>query len=250
MRTKYQIDIIINHFSAGLQAVLSAKLHAAYVYGAAASNDSLPTGDIDFHVILKDHLTVEEKHALEELHAQLAGKYPPLGEGLDGYYILLEDARTRTPPKSQMWRCAVDNAWALHREHIRAGQYITLYGGDPNDIYLPSTWEEIEGALFHELEYIQKHLEQYPDYCILNLCRLIYSFETKDVVISKAKASKWAFDAIPHYKWLVKLARKSYPGKATGEDQEVLQKEVKPFFTFASLRIDELRRSAGTRYIS
>ena len=241
MDTRKQIEIINQEFAGGLLAVLGDKLHAVYVYGAAAFDDSLPTGDIDFHVLLKDHLTEKEKQALENIHKEVAKKYPPLGEELDGYYILLEDAKKSTPPKSEMWQCATDYAWALHREHIRAGRYITLYGGDPKEIYLPSTWKEIEKALFDEILYIKKHLNKYPDYCILNLCRLIYSFKTRNVVISKAKASEWAYEAIPEWKWLVQLARKSYERKATEEDRKVMLKGIDKFFKYATFQIDQLR---------
>ena len=65
MYVEKQIETITEEFKEGLQKILGEKLYAAYVYGAAAFNDSLPTGDIDFHVILKDHLTNKEKQELE-----------------------------------------------------------------------------------------------------------------------------------------------------------------------------------------
>ena len=241
MHPNEQIPIIIAAFREGLQSILGAKLHAAYVYGAAAFPDSLPTGDIDFHVILNGRLTGLEKQALEDMHAALARKYPPLGIGMDGYYILVEDAKRRTPPKSEMWAGATDHAWALHREHIRAGRYISIQGGDPLEIYLPSTWTEIDEALQQEVAYIRAHLDQYPDYCILNLCRLIYSYQTKDVVISKAKAAEWSFQALPEWRWLVDLAWKSYEGAASPEDRALMVKGVSAFFAFAKARIDPLR---------
>jgi predicted nucleotidyltransferase len=243
METKKQIELISREFRQGLQRVLGEKLYAAYIYGAAAFNDSLPTGDIDFHVILKDHLTDPEKKELEDLHDELAEKYPPLGGELDGYYILLEDAKKRTAPRSEMWQNATDNAWALHRAHIRAGRYITLHGGDPAQIYLPSAWPEIEAALLDEIQFVEKNLDTYPDYCILNLCRLVYSFQTRNVVISKAKASEWSFDAIPEWKGLVDLARKSYEGKATSQDREIMLREVRNFYEYATSQIDQFRHS-------
>jgi hypothetical protein len=160
---------------------------------------------------------------------------------MDGYYILLADARRNSPPKSQMWDRATDNSWALHREHIRAGRCIVLHGPDPREIYPPATWPEIETALFSELDYIEKHLQQYPDYCILNLCRLIYSFETRDVVISKAKASDWAYDALPEWKRHIDLARKSYAHKATKDDREFMLSETERFYLFAQSRIERAR---------
>ena len=54
-----------------------------------------------------------------------------------------------------MWHGVTDNAWALHREHIRTGRYITLRGGDPRQIHLPSTWPEIEEALLDEIRYLK-----------------------------------------------------------------------------------------------
>jgi len=243
MKTNNEVEIIEREFARGLRDLLGEKLHAAYVYGAVVFNDALPIGDIDFHVILQDHLTDVEKRELESLHEEIARKYPPLGVEMDGYYILLEDAKKRTPPTSEMWNCATDTAWALHREHIRAGRYHTIHGGDPREIYLPGTWPEIEAALFGELRYVQEHLDQYPDYCILNLCRLVYSFRTRDVVVSKARASEWAFDALPEWKWLVELARKSYEKKATGKDRELMLKEVKKFYEYATSEIDRARQT-------
>jgi len=102
----------------------------------------------------------------------------------------------------------------------------------------PPTWPEIETALYGELDYVEKHLRDYQDYCILNLCRLIYSFETKDVVISKARASEWALDALPQWRRHIELARKSYAHQATPEDRQFMLTEIEKFFEFAEERIE------------
>lgn len=188
MTISQQVSIIGQAFVKGLKDILGKKLYGVYIYGASAFPDTLPTRDIDFHVILDSELTDEERLQLAKLHKSLAQKHPPLGGEFDGYYILLKDALRKTPPKSQMWKQATDNSWALHREHILAGRHIILYGPEPKEIYPPATWAELETSLYGELDYIEKHLRDYPDYCILNLCRLIYSFKTRDVVVSKAQA--------------------------------------------------------------
>jgi hypothetical protein len=216
--------------------ILGGKLHAAYIFGAAAFPNTLPSGDIDFHVILNEDLAPQEKEALEAFHEELGREYPPLGAELDGYYFTLEDARKRTPPQSQMWTCATDNAWALHRAHIHAGRYLTLHGADPRETVPPASWDELKDALLSELAYIRDHLHQYPDYCILNLCRLVYSFETREVVISKDQASEWAMKALPEWEELVILGRKSYRGKATISDRERMQAEVEDFYKYAKER--------------
>jgi len=238
MTISQQINIISQAFVDGLKGILGEKLCGAYVYGAAAFPDAVPTGDIDFHVILKTDLTDNERSRLEKLHRSLARRFPPLGGELDGYYILLSDALRKTPPKSQMWKLATDNSWALHREHILAGRHIILYGPDPKEIYPPATWPEIKAALYGELDYVKKHLQDYPDYCILNLCRLIYSFETKDVVVSKAQASDWAHNALPQWKRHIKVARKSYAHQTTPEDRQFMLAEVGKFLEFAKEHIE------------
>jgi hypothetical protein len=245
MPVQEQVAAITRDFLDGLKRVLGRKLHGAYIYGAAAFPDTEVLGDIDFHVILDAGLTDEERAALEALHGSLAAKHPPLGGEMDGYYILLEDARGDSPPKSQMWDCATDDSWALHREHIRAGRCIVLHGPDPKEIYRPASWPEIEGALLGELDYVEEHLDEHPGYGILNLCRLIYSFETRDVVVSKAQAAAWACEALPEWKPHIELARKSYAGLATSEETRWMLEALVLLFKLARERISRTCEGGG-----
>jgi hypothetical protein len=44
-------------FIRGLDAVLGDKLHAVYLYGAIAFPEADASGDVDFHVIVREPLT-------------------------------------------------------------------------------------------------------------------------------------------------------------------------------------------------
>ena len=242
MAVKEQVKAIGQAFVRGLRNILGARLFALYIYGAAAFPDDVPTGDIDFHVILAAPLTDNERSRLYELHDSLAREFPPLGGEMDGYYILLADARGTAPPQSQMWTRATDTSWALHREHIRTGRYIALHGPDPREIYPPATWPELEEALESELRYVQDHLDEHPDYAILQLCRLVYSYEARDVVVSKAQASNWARDALPQWRRHIDLARESYARQATPDERELMLAEVGSFLQFACARIERTRQ--------
>ena len=242
MTIKEQVSAIGEVLVGGLRQILGDKLHGLYIYGAAAFPDDMPTGDIDFHAIVADPLTDDEKSRLYELHDSLARDFPPLGVDMDGYYILLADARSASPPQSEMWQRATDKSWALHRRHIRAGRVIVLHGPDPKEIYPPAAWPEIEQALEGELKYVEDHLDQYPDYCILQLCRLIYSYETGDVVVSKAQAADWAVDALPEWRRHVELARKWYARQAPEKDRQFMLTEVRAFLEFARRRIENARQ--------
>jgi hypothetical protein len=246
MTSSEQIKIIKRAFVDGLKENLGEKLYGVYIYGAAAYPGTFPLVDIDFHVILKSDLTDDERSRLERLHEDLGRDYPPLGGEFDGYYILLNDARQESYPRSQMWERTVDDSWALHRAHILAGRLITLYGPDPQEIYPPVSWPEIEITLYGELDYIEKHLQDYPGYCVLNLCRLIYSFETGDVVISKEQASKWARKNMPRWEEYIELAVKLYSRQATPEDERFVLSEIGKFLEYTKERIKRASRNDGS----
>lgn len=236
MNTPHEIQDLCQALLRGLSTVLGDKLYGVYLYGALAFPGEGATGDIDFHVILSAALSEGERSDLRELHAVLAREHPPLGAELDGYYLLLEEARGKAPPGHQLRPSVIDNSWALHRAHILAGRCIVLYGPDPGQVYPPATWPELESALQGELEYVQRHLADYPAYCVLNLCRLMLSYDTEDVVLSKRGSAAWAYDAFPPWRSLIDAARRSYDRRATARDQEILQSGVGPFFDFARER--------------
>jgi predicted nucleotidyltransferase len=147
MMISQSVNIIMKVFEDSLEQILGEKLYGAYIFGSAAFPDGIPSRDIDFHVILKSELTDNERSKLEELHKALTKRYPPLGGEMDGYYILLRDALRETPPRSQIWKRATDDSWALHCEHIRAGRLIILYGPNPREIYPKPTWQMLEKPL-------------------------------------------------------------------------------------------------------
>jgi len=247
-----EVRAVCGALAKGLRTVLGAKLHGAYVYGAVVFPDRLPTRDIDFHVILNGPLTKAERSALEELHESLDRRFPQFSGELDGYYVLLRDTRKAKPPRSEMWQRATDGSWALHCEHVRAGRCIVLHGPDPKDVYPQPSWRQVEKALDGELRYVKQHLLDYPDYCILNLCRLVYSYETEDVAVSKAAASVWARDALPGWRRHIRAARRSYAGRSTPKERDFMLAEVKSLFESARARIQTCRKrnrggSARTR---
>jgi hypothetical protein len=66
---------------------------------------------------------------------------------------------------------------------------------------------------------------------------LVYSFETRDVVVSKAAAAAWGYDALPEWRRHIELARKSYARQATPQERQFMLAEVAGFLEFARVRI-------------
>jgi len=90
-------------------------------------------------------------------------------------------------------------------------------------------------------------LDRYPDYCVLNLCRLIYSFETRDVVTSKAAAAAWARGKFPEWERPIALALRSYLKLAAPEEREILKADLATFYRFACGRLAAARDPASGR---
>ncbi len=226
---------------AGIRDILQEKLYAVYIYGAVTFPETKHTGDVDFHAILTAPPTEDERADLLRLHERLKREVPPLGTDLDGHYILLADARRAAPPRHLLLPEIVDESWALHRAHMLAGRVAVLYGPDPGTILAPPTREEIERALGCELDYVARHLEDYPGYCVFNLCRLLYSWETGDVVTSKAAATAWASERFPVWRELIALGSLAYAKHATAADLEVLASGLPELYAFAEAEIRSLR---------
>ena len=147
-------------FVEGLQLALGEKLCAVYLYGAVAFPETTAFGDIDFYVLLNDGLTDGERQAIRGLHERLATEFPPLGGELDGYYLLLDDARRIHPPRDELRPNLIDDFFALHCAHLRAGRSIVLCGPDARDVYPEPSWLLLEAALVGELDYVTAHLDR------------------------------------------------------------------------------------------
>ncbi len=219
-------------FGKGLCRILQEKLRGAYIYGACVFPDSLPTRDIDFHVIFDETLTNQEKTELYNLHDFLGQQYPPLGGEFDGYYILSDDARHSSAPQSEMWQLAVDDSWPLHKQHILSGMCIKICGEDPDKLFSFPSWDEIRKSLHSEFSYIEEHLDEYPDFSILNMCRILYTLEYSNPVISKAGSAKWALNKFPQWSHIIESALRSYAEKADSGDREIMEKSVKNLYDY------------------
>jgi hypothetical protein len=231
---------ICDEFVHGLTAILGDKLYGVYMYGATVFEDSGRAQDIDCHVILRAAPSGGERESLSALHAELGRRFPPLGGEVDAYYVLLDDAKDTSPPADQLRPGTRDESWALHCAHVRAGRYVALHGPEPAELFPAPSWHDTAAALDHETRFVEGNL-RYPAYCVLNLCRIIYSFLERDVVVSKRFSGHWASRRFPQWAPLIEASLRSYEGEATSEDDELLATEVERFLEFASQRIRQAR---------
>jgi hypothetical protein len=236
-----EIKEVVEAYLAGLHRILIEKLYGVYMYGASVFPDTGPIQDIDCHVIIRKKLTEAECTALMTAYQELAEKYPYLGSELDAYVILLDDAKGHEIPQHQIIPTIYDHAWALHCAHIRAGYYRVLRGPEPTEIFPEPTWEAIDTALQHELQFVIEHL-QYPAYCILNLCRILYSYREENPVVSKQFSGHWGIKRFPQWEKLIEAAKRFYLKSHSPEDEILLSVKIEDFLGFMIKQIDDSRK--------
>ncbi len=231
---------LINAFILGLQDILGQNLYGVYLYGASVFPDSGSMQDIDCHVIICNRLTEAEKAGCLAQSKTLGEQFPGWGEELDAYVILLADAKGHQVPRHQLLPEVYDHSWALHCAHIRAGYYRLLYGPEPTEIFPAPTWGEIDSALRHELQFVLDH-PQYPAYGILNLCRILYSYNTRDPAVSKQFSGRWGVEQFPQWANLIQAAMRFYRKEQDQEDLDVMENQRADFYAFMTARIEHSR---------
>ena len=242
MKNQKQVPELVRplttEYIVGLEQILKRKLYGAYLHGASVFPETGPITDVDFHVILRSELTAPELANINSLHRHLAEQYPPLGEELDSYYILKADTTGSLPPTHQLDTAKRDDWWALHRAHMLAGRCVVLVGPEPSEIFTVPSWHELSSALRFELSWIDGIIETYPAYCVLNLCRVMYSFETEEIVVSKRGMANKAAATFPEWTTLIESAIRVYDGADSTVDAELLHTKAVDFQTFVLDRVE------------
>ncbi len=235
-----EIQVISKSLLDGLKAILNDNLWGIYLYGAMVFPETRYIQDIDFHVILKRKPTSDEKERVKMLHQMLNSKFPQFKDELDGYYILLSDARQISTPWHQIYPDIPDESWPLHIAHMRAGYCIVMFGPEPKSVLPVPTWEDFTPSLEASLKHTFKYLDMYPDYSVLNFCRILYSYRTKNVVVSKRQAAVWSQEKFPEWSRLIECALRVFEREEKNEDRSLLQYKIREFHQFLCQKIGEL----------
>jgi hypothetical protein len=230
------------HFRAALLDAFDSKLNSFYLYGAAMfPHPASWRLDFDFHVIISEPLSQIEIDHMLTLREALGEKHE-LGRDLDGYTLLLSDAMRRGLPHDQvLGPHIIDESWALHRAHVHAGRFHLVCGADPRSFVPVPEWQELVEGLDCELRFVVEN-PQHPHFGMLNLARLLYSWTTHDVVLSKYQAAQWALGGLPQeFSGAIEAALRSYERRSRPEDRLLLERTFPDFLSFATARLAALR---------
>jgi hypothetical protein len=216
-----------------LVALLGGNLVALWVYGAVVfEGHAFRSGDVDTHGVVREVLPRETCKAIEEVHDSTSRDF---GLEWDSWYVLERDMGGRRPPAHALRERLIDHAWALHRAHWLAGQYVGLHGREPIDLVQPPAWAELEEALRSEFLFIERIVEKgrreaaEAAFVVWNGCRILYSLETRDVVVSKRAAARWALDHLPKsWRAAIRAAGHVYDGTPDTGEESALEAAMLP----------------------
>lgn len=250
-----EVDLVARALLAGLDNVIGSNLVALHIYGAATFPESFGGAkDVDFHAIIANPLRDQERERLFALHRALADEFPPPAPYIDGWYLLAADAGESAVPQDQLRPDSRETDFALARAHMLAGQVVSLKGPEPERVYRSPTHEEVQVALDDELDYIRRTLGPEPwsgrrhePWCVLQLCRLLYSHMTGDIIVSKVRAAEWARSSLsPDWRPVIAAAIADYRGTVTAKDWGLLERNTARFLEYAKREISP-RQSGAPR---
>lgn len=237
----YSYEAVLNRIAGKYQKILGDKLIGIYVHGSIAFGCfHWETSDIDFIVVIKKLLTLEEKEELIQVLLDLEEAVPP--KGLEMSVVLDKYCNPfvyPTPFELHFSNMHKESCRNNLREYCRemqgtdkdlaahftviltAGRALcgaditSVFGKVPRENYLDSIMSDIEDAV--------NEIQENPVYIILNLCRVL-AFAEEGSVISKERGGKWGIIRLPEiYRPLIKKALMSYRGNGifTAEESEL-----------------------------
>jgi Domain of unknown function (DUF4111) len=222
--------MVVRELRRGLIEVFSDDLAAIWLYGGSLFTPHAL--DIDLHILLRRIPDQFEGERLRELHARISKNVPWVDE-LDAWYILLGDAGGSDDPSNVgPWHPGLkDNHWSLHRAHWLDRACIVVHGLDPSDVVQAPHRHELEATLRAELSVEAEAGERAASpYWTLQLCRVLASLESGDVVRSKPDSGAWALKRLPtRAHATINAAMRYYAGRSRENDEALIKRSYPAF---------------------
>lgn len=208
--------------------ILQDKLEGIYLHGSLAEGCFLwERSDIDFLVVARRPLTVEEKVGLVETLYALTPEAPP--EGFEMSVILKQYCRNIPCPipfeihysaryRRDYERDARGFCQRMHGEDLDLTTHIlnlsqsglTILGPDIPRLFDQVKKEDALRAIRADVADAREHLHENPVYYVLNLCRSL-AYLRQDVALSKKEGGEWALRNLnPDHQRVIQAALNAY----------------------------------------
>lgn len=219
---------VLNKISEKYQEILKEKLTGIYVHGSIAFGCfNWEKSDIDFIVVIKEALSLEEKERLIQILLGLDEEAPSKGFEMSiviekycdpfvyptPFELHFSNAHREKYRQNLREYCekmhGTDKDLAAHFTVIRKVGWV-LCGADITSVFGQVPEKDYFDSIRGDVEDAENEIMENPVYIILNLCRVL-AFVKEGIVISKKQGGEWGIRNLPEeYRPLVKKALLSY----------------------------------------
>ena len=204
------VNEILDLLLTNIQPILQEQFVGMYLFGSLANGDFDQYSDIDVLFVTDGKISSEVFEKLKTKHMEL-GKIESFWDNQQEVSYIPKDALRRFDPANNLhphldrgndevlhWM-AHESDWITQR-HILRERGIVITGPDLKSLIDPVSRDELRQAVIGVLplwaDPILKDPSQisargYQSYCVLSLCRMLYTLQEKDI-LSKRAAAKWA----------------------------------------------------------
>jgi hypothetical protein len=262
-----EVNLVLTALLTDVQAILGNQFVGLYLYGSLAYGGFDRDSDVDYVVVMKDELAGGHLAALQEMHTRFASLNSWCATQLEGSYLPRRALRSYDPRRALYFhidrgrgevlkRMQIDDprlsrAWWGGWVFLRAVLWehgIRLAGPPARNLLDPVQPGELRQAALATLEgWLEPLLEEigelglpgYQPYCVLTVCRLLYTLE-KDAIASKQVAARWARARLEP-RWDALIAR-AWTGRHHPEDS-VSPEEIEATRDFIRLTLERFHKS-------
>jgi hypothetical protein len=223
------LNVVLRDLVTRVRNVLGDNFIGAYLQGSFAVGDFDIYSDVDFLILLKEDISVEDLPPLQVLHADIFKLECPWAQHLEGSYIPNAALARRPPPprkflyldhgSTELVRSAHDDSLVVYWSLRERG--ITLIGPEPRGLVPPVPVDALRQEVLDTMHLWREHLLNNPNemdnrfyqpFAVLSYCRMLHTLES-GTVESKRAGAMWAKDSL-HSRWhqLIQRAWDARPG--------------------------------------
>lgn len=212
------VNEILNLLHTNIKNILQNQFIGMYLFGSLANSDFDEHSDIDVLVVTDGESSDDSFSALKDMHAEMARIDSPWDVQQEVSYIpqnalrrfdrsnILHPHLDRGSGEA-LHIMAHESDWIIQR-HLLRERGIVIAGPDLKTLIDPIESKELRQAVIDVLPlWINPILDDpsqikkrgYQSYCVLSLCRMLYTLQNK-AILSKPAAAKWAMDTLDS-KW-------------------------------------------------
>ena len=252
--TNAELNAVLHEFVKSAREILQSNFVSACLQGSFAVGDWDHDSDVDFTIVVDDHLSKVEVQALQAMHAKIYKLGSEWAKHLEGSYFPRALLKRGDPAKRKVWYLDNTHDQLVLSNHDNTlvvrwvvREYgITLAGRDPKELVdvvppddlrreILTTMQAWADEIFSGQWKMDNKWAQ--PYAVLSYCRMLHSLHTRRIA-SKVAGTQWAKNTIDS-RWagLIQRAWEERPNPSLKVRQPAEPEEVKNTLEFINFAL-------------